>query len=91
MIKGNTNGALQLLSNNMHNVILPLTKETLELLVQKHLEPRKLSPVYDDMGESIMLAKFESGPSDFDAGGWSRILTFSAFGIATVHLHKTFP
>ena len=43
------------------------------------------------MGESIMLAKFESGPSGFDAGDWSRILTFSAFGIATVHLHKTFP
>ena len=43
------------------------------------------------MGESIMLAKFESGPSDFDAGGWSRILTFSRFGIAAVHLHKTFP
>ena len=43
------------------------------------------------MGESIMLAKFELGPPGFDVGGWSRILTFSAFGIATVHLHKTFP
>lgn len=75
----------------MHNVILPLTKETLEFLVQKHLEPRKLSPVYDDMREWIMLAKFELGPSGFDVGGWSRILIFSAFGIATVHLHKTFP
>ena len=43
------------------------------------------------MGESIMLAKFELGPPGFNVGGWSRILTFSAFGIATVHLHKTFP
>ena len=27
----------------MHNRMLPLTKQTLELLVQKHPDPRKLS------------------------------------------------
>ena len=36
MSKGNVNGALELLTNNMLSGILPLNKETLELLVQKH-------------------------------------------------------
>ena len=33
-----------LVSDNMHSGILPLNKETLELLVQKHQEPRETSP-----------------------------------------------
>ena len=32
-----------LVSDNMHSGILPLNKETLELLVQKHPEPRETS------------------------------------------------
>ena len=33
MSKGNVNGALEVLTDNMHSGILPLNKETLELLV----------------------------------------------------------
>lgn len=43
MSKGNINEALELLTDSMHNGTLPITKETLELLVQKHPEPRKPS------------------------------------------------
>ena len=39
--KENVNGALKLLTGNMHSGILPLTKEILELQVQKHHEPRE--------------------------------------------------
>ena len=44
MSKGNVNEALKLLTDNMHSGILPLNKETLELLIQKHPEPREPSP-----------------------------------------------
>ena len=44
MSKGNVNGALKLLTDNMHSGVLPLNKETLELLIQKHPEPRETSP-----------------------------------------------
>ena len=40
MRKRNVNGALKLLTDNMHSEILPLTKEALELLVEKDSEPR---------------------------------------------------
>ena len=63
MSKGNVNGALKLLTNNL----LPLTDLTLQLLKQKHLEARELPPevlmeglirkihpvVYDDIDESF--------------------------------------
>ena len=39
MQKGNVNGAIKLLTNNMRNGILPLTKETLDLLKQKRPNP----------------------------------------------------
>ena len=69
MSKGNINGALKLLTDNMHSGILPLNKETLELLIQKHPEPREPSPdiliqgptrpihpvAYDDMDESVIM------------------------------------
>ena len=69
MIKGNVNGALKLLTDNMHSGTLPLNKKTLELLIQKHLEPRTPSqdiliqgptrtvhPVaYDDLDESVIM------------------------------------
>ena len=38
MQKGNANGALKILTNNMSGGILPLTDETLELLELKHLK-----------------------------------------------------
>jgi len=38
MSKGNINGAIKLLSDNMQNGILPLNDETLKLLKQKHPE-----------------------------------------------------
>ena len=36
--KGNVNGALKLLTNNMSGGILPLNDDTLNLLIQKHPE-----------------------------------------------------
>ena len=44
MSKGNDNGALKLLADNKHSGILPLNKEMLKLLIQKHPEPREPSP-----------------------------------------------
>ena len=38
MQKGNVNGALKLLTNNISEGVLSLTDETLELLIQKHPE-----------------------------------------------------
>ena len=38
MQKGNVNGALKLLTNNMSNGIIPLTEETFHLLRTKHPE-----------------------------------------------------
>ena len=70
MSKGNVNGALKLLTNNMSNRILPLTDAILlHLLKQKHLESRKPPPevliegpirkinpvVYDDIDKSLVL------------------------------------
>ena len=69
MSKGNVNGALKLLTNNMSDGILPLTDATLQLLKQNHPESRerptevlikgpirKIHPiVYDDIDESLIL------------------------------------
>ena len=69
MSKGNVNGALKPLRNNMPNGILPLTDATLQLLKQKHPECgepppevpiegpiRKIHPVvYDDIDGSLIL------------------------------------
>ena len=69
MSKGNVNGALKLLTDNMHSGILPLNNETLRLLVQKHPKPREPFPdtliqgptrpicpvTYDDMDESVTM------------------------------------
>ena len=69
MSKGNVNGPLKLLTNNMPNRILPLTDATLQLLKQKHPESREPPPevliegpgrkihpvVYDDIDESLIL------------------------------------
>ena len=46
--KGNINGAIKLLTNNMQNGVLPLNEKTLELMRQKH---PKVSPAT----ESVLL------------------------------------
>ena len=69
MSKGNVNGALKFLKNNMSNGILSLTDATLQLLKQKHPESRQPPPevliegqirkihpvVYGDIDESLIL------------------------------------
>ena len=69
MSKGNVNGALKLLTNNMSNGILPLTDAKLQPLKQKHPESRepppevliegsvrKINPVVsNDIRESLIL------------------------------------
>ena len=68
MSKGNVNGALKLLTENMPNEILPLNDKTLHMLKQKHPEAnerpqevllqgpaRPVHPiVYEDMDESFI-------------------------------------
>ena len=39
MQKGNVNGALNLITNNMVGGILPLSEEVIKILVEKHPEP----------------------------------------------------
>ena len=69
MQKGNVNGALKLLTNNMSNGILTLTDETLQLLHAKHPESKEATPdvllqgpirqvhqvVYDDIDEALVM------------------------------------
>ena len=69
MSKGNVNGTLKLLTNNMSNGILPLTDAKLQPRKQKHPESRepppevliegsvrKINPaVYVDVRESLVL------------------------------------
>ena len=43
MQKGNVNGALKLLTDNMHNGILPINNETLMLIKEKHPESKNVS------------------------------------------------
>ena len=44
MQKGNVNGALKILSNNMSGGILPLTDEILPLLKLKHPDAKEKTP-----------------------------------------------
>ena len=69
MQKGNVNGALKFLTNNMSNGILPLTEATLQLLELKHPDAREASPdvmlagpvrqihpvVFEDIDEALVL------------------------------------
>ena len=45
MVKGNINSALNLLVNNMENRVLPLNKDTLSKLTQKHPKGKTASQV----------------------------------------------
>ena len=66
MQKGNVNGAIKLLTNNMQNGILPLNKETIALLKQKHPHASKATQevLLPDQPESIHPIKFEKINAD---------------------------
>ena len=69
MSNGNVNGALKLLTNSMSDGILPLSSKSVNLLKQKHHEPKEYSPetlvqrpfkpfhsvAYDDINESLVM------------------------------------
>ena len=61
MQSGNVNAAIKLLSNNIHNGILPLNDETITLLRQKHPDQQKASQsvLLTDTPEEIRPVKFE--------------------------------
>ena len=104
MSKGNVNGPLKLLTNNMPNRILPLTDATLkhpesrepppEVLIEGTI--RKIHPVVydDDIDESLILKtsmfiKGGSEPSGLDTDRWCRMLTSTEFGTSSTDLRKT--
>ena len=94
MNKGNVNGALKLLTNNMPNRMLPLTDATLQLLKQKHPESREPLPevliegpireihpvVYDHIDKSLIL----------NAATLTKV-TSREFGISSSDLRKNSP
>ena len=94
MHKGNVNGALKILTNNMSGGILPLTDETLQLLELKHPDAKdtsqqallqgpiqKMRPiVYDDIDEELI--------KKLDADRWRRIIVSLCFRTATSDLRK---
>ena len=62
MSRGNVNGTLKLLTNNMSNGIVPLCYKALDILKLKHPEPMKSSPetlvkAPDDQVSMLMAAK----------------------------------
>ena len=57
MQKGNVNGALKLLTNNMSNRILPIMDATLQLLELKHPEAKCLTCCETDVSYSLRIAK----------------------------------
>ena len=61
MRKGNVNAAINLLTENMRNGILPLNNETLNLLRLKHSDPKDAyeSVMLSDVPERIHPVKFE--------------------------------
>ena len=62
MQKGNVNGAIKLLTNNMQNGILPLNDDTLNLLKQKHPQASEAAEdvLLPDEPEVIHAIKFEN-------------------------------
>ena len=62
MRKDNVHKAMNFLTNNMKNSVLPLNKKTLEQLKQKHSQRRDADPeiMLPDKPEEIHLIKFDS-------------------------------
>jgi len=61
MQRGNVNEAIKILTNNMRNVVLPITDETLHKLRQKHPESKEPgdSALLTDEPTSVYPIKFE--------------------------------
>ena len=99
MSKGYINGAKKLLTDNMSGGILPLDDKTLDLLIQKHPEPRNISDdvllqgpiqqIHPTMFNAID-TKGGSGPSGIDADGWKKILVSKVYGDMGEYLRKAF-
>ena len=65
MSKGNINGAIKLLSNNMQEGILPLNAETLNLMRQKH--PKEKTPSDDVLLKDTPIKIHPIRYEEFDA------------------------
>ena len=99
--KGNINGALKLLTNNMSNGI-PLTEETLHLMQNAYEEVLLRGPVkqihpilYKAIDEALiskaaLKTKGGCAPSGFDAENWRRILVSRSFGSFSLDLRKSY-
>ena len=61
MQKGNVNGALKLLTNNMDHEILPLNDDTISKLKMKHFQPSSLDPIIllPDEAQNIRTIRYE--------------------------------
>lgn len=66
MQKGNVNGAIKILTNNMSNGVLPLTDETLEKLREKHPSGKKADEdvLLTDTPETVHPIRFEEIDGD---------------------------
>ena len=62
MKKGNINSAMKILTDNMKNSILPITRQTLNQLQLKHLEGKEAFQkiLLTDIPETIHPIKFEN-------------------------------
>ena len=99
MSKGNVNAAINLLTDNRRNGILPLNNETLTLLRLKHPDPKdvpeRIHPVkfevidVEMIRKEAMRTKRGSGFSGLDADGWKQILLSKNFGELSSDLCQT--
>ena len=105
MQKGNVNGVLKLLTNEMSNGILPSTEQTLPQLEIKYPDNRDASEdvllngptkeIHPIVFDAIMvltatsITKGGSVPSSLDANGWMQMLTSNSFGTASSDLRKS--
>ena len=66
MEKGNVNGAMKLLTDNMQNGVLPLNEQTLNMLKQKHPEGKKShhEALLTDIPDNVHHVKFDSINAD---------------------------
>lgn len=99
MRKGNVNGPLKLLTENMSTRILPLNDKTLNMLQQKYPKanepPQEVLILNEDMDEPLILkavmpTKGRSGPYGVDADAWRKTLKSRSFGTASSDLRTIF-
>lgn len=92
MGKGNVNGALGLLTNNMSNGTLPLSNDTLLVLHVKYPEQQEVhnEALLQDSVHSIVYDDIENcGPSGHDADNWRRILVSKSVSSCSLDLQKS--